>query len=53
MRPATGITIVILFALCVACIFAGKSKGGDGLSKLEKILKDGRDARKNQDMQVR
>ena len=52
MRPATGIVVFVLFALCVAAVFAGKSKGGDGNSKLEKILKDGREARKNQDMQV-
>jgi hypothetical protein len=52
MRPAAGIVPFILFALCVAVVFAGKSKGGDGNSKLEKILKDGREARKNQDMQV-
>lgn len=53
MRPATGIVVFVLLAICVAAAFAGKSKGGDGNGKLEKILKDGREARKNQDMQVR
>jgi hypothetical protein len=53
MRPAIGIVVFVLLAICVAAAFAGKSKGGDGNSKLEKILKDGREARKNQDMQVR
>ena len=38
----------ICFALCVAAAAAGKSKGGDGLSKL---LSEGRAARSKQDMQ--
>jgi hypothetical protein len=41
--------VIVIFALCVAdCV--GKSKSGNGISKL---LKEGRAARNNQDMQVR
>jgi hypothetical protein len=40
---------VVFFLMCVAAIAAGKSKGGDALGKL---LKEGRAARSNQDVQV-
>ncbi len=47
MRSTT--LFVTFLAMCVAVSLAGKSKGGDGLSKL---LKEGRAARSNQDMQA-
>jgi hypothetical protein len=43
-----SVVVVLLFAVCAAAL-AGKSKGADGFSKL---LKEGRAARNNQDMQV-
>jgi hypothetical protein len=47
MRSTT--LFVTFLAMCVAVSLAGRSKGGDGLSKL---LKEGRAARSNQDMQA-
>ena len=40
---------VMFIVMCVAAVAAGKSKGGDALGKL---LKEGRAARSNQDVQV-
>ena len=48
-RMRVSALVIVLLALCAAAL-AGRSKGAEGFNKL---LKEGRAARNNQDMQVR